>query len=341
MPTAMPGKLVTLQRHILEQQSKFPGASGDFSAMLMEFVVAIKIIAREVNKAGLAEILGDVGEENVQGEVVQKLDEFAQDRIYKAMDHTGYLCCMASEEEKELIPIPPQFPSGKYVLAFDPLDGSSNIDANVSIGTIFGIHRRKSQGGPGTVEDALQVGNNLVCGGYVIYGPSTMLVYSTAAGVAGFTLDPSIGEFCLSHQDIRTPERGKIYSANEGNTAFWGEADRKYIEHLKTPDKPSGRPYSSRYIGSLVADFHRNLLYGGVFLYPADRKDPKKPQGKLRVLYEAQPLAFIAEQAGGAASDGKQRILDIVPTGLHDRTPLCIGAKQDVALYEQFIRQYS
>ncbi|MBI2921517.1 MAG: class 1 fructose-bisphosphatase [Planctomycetes bacterium] len=336
----MPHKLVTLQRHMLEQQSKFPYATGEFTSMLMDFVVAVKLISREVNKAGLAEVLGDAGHENVQDELVMKLDEFAQDRIYKAMDHGGHLCCMASEEEKDLIPIPPQFPTGRYALMFDPLDGSSNIDANVSIGTIFAIHRRKSPGnGPGTVEDVLQVGNNLVCAGYVIYGPSTMLVYSTAAGVAGFTLDPSIGEFCLSHEDIRMPEKAKIYSANEGNQAFWGEGDRKYIQYLKTPDKDSGRPYSTRYIGSLVADFHRNLLYGGVFLYPADRKDPKKPAGKLRVLYEAAPLAFVAEQAGGAASDGKHRILDIQPKGLHDRTPLCIGPKADVALYEKFLRE--
>jgi fructose-1,6-bisphosphatase I len=337
----MPHKLVTLQRHIIEQQAKFPYATGEFSAMLMDLMVAVKLISREVNKAGLAQVLGDAGHENVQGELVMKLDEFAQDRIFKAMDHGGHLCCMASEEEPELIAIPERFPKGKYVMMFDPLDGSSNIDANVSIGTIFAFHRRRTAGtGPGTVEDVLQVGNNIVCAGYVIYGPSTVLVYSTASGVAGFTLDPSIGEFCLSHEDIRTPEKGKIYSVNEGNTAYWGEADRKYVEHLKTPDKASGRPYSSRYIGSLVADFHRNLLYGGVFLYPADRKDPKKPQGKLRVLYEAAPLAYIAEQAGGAATDGKQRILDIVPKGLHDRTPLCIGAREDVALYEKFVREY-
>ncbi len=339
MPTPMPRKLVTLQRHILEQQARFPFATGDFTAMLMDLMVAVKIISREVNKAGLAEILGNAGHENVQGEQVMKLDEFAQDRIYKAMDHGGHLCCMASEEEADLIPIPPEFPTGRYVLMFDPLDGSSNIDANVSIGTIFAIHRRKTAQGPGTLEDALQVGNNLVCAGYVLYGPSTVLIYSTASGVAGFTLDPSIGEFCLSHEDIRFPERAKYYSANEGNRAYWGEADRKFIDHLKTPDKDSGRPYSSRYIGTLVSDFHRNLLSGGVFLYPADRKDPKKPQGKLRMLYEASPLAYIAEQAGGAASDGKHRILDIQPKGLHDRTPLCIGPKADVALYEKFVRE--
>jgi fructose-1,6-bisphosphatase I len=335
----MPQKLVTLQRHILEQQSRFPQATGDFTGMLMDFVVAAKLIAREVNKAGIAEVLGDAGHENVQGELVMKLDEFAQDRIYKAMDHGGHLCCMASEELKELIPIPPKFPMGRYVLMFDPLDGSSNIDANVSIGTIFAIHRRRSADGPGTLEDVLQVGNNLVAAGYVLYGPSTVLVYSTANGVHGFTLDPSIGEFCLSHEDIRMPDKGKYYSANEGNTAFWDEASRKYIAHLKTPDKATGRPYSARYIGTLVSDFHRNLLYGGVFLYPADHKDPKKPQGKLRVLYEAFPLAFLAEQAGGSASTGRGRILDIKPKELHERTPLCIGPKADVALYEKFVAE--
>ncbi len=335
----MPAKLVTLQRHLLEQQALAKGATGDFTALLMDLMVAAKLIAREVNKAGLAEILGDIGEQNVQGELVMKLDEFAQDRIYKAMDHGGHLCCMASEESAELIPIPERHPKGKYVLMFDPLDGSSNIDANVSIGTIFAIHRRRTpEGGDGTLEDVLQPGRDLVCAGYVLYGPSTMLVYSTGHGVAGFTLDPSIGEFCLSHENIKTPPRGKIYSANEGNSQFWDEASRRYVAHLKTPDAASGRPYSTRYIGSLVSDFHRNLLYGGVFVYPADHKDPKKPKGKLRVLYEAAPLAFLAEQAGGAASDGRRHILDIVPTGLHDRTPLCIGARDDVALYEQFVR---
>ena len=341
MPTPMPPKLVTLQRHLLEQQHTLaPGATGDFTALLMDLIVAAKLIAREVNKAGLAEVLGDAGEENVQGELVMKLDEFAQDRIYKAMDHGGHLCCMASEEEAELIPIPARYPKGEYVLMFDPLDGSSNIDANVSIGTIFAIHRRRTpKGSDGVLEDVLQPGRDLVCAGYFLYGPSTMLVYSTGHGVAGFTLDPSIGEFCLSHENIQTPARGKIYSTNEGNSQYWDEPSRRYIAHLKASDKASGRPYSTRYIGSLVSDFHRNLLYGGVFLYPADHKDPKKPKGKLRVLYEAAPLAFIAEQAGGAASDGRRRILDLVPTGLHDRTPLCIGAKDDVALYEQFVRE--
>jgi fructose-1,6-bisphosphatase I len=335
----MPKKLVPLQRHLLEQQERFPDATGDFTRLMMDFLVAVKIIAREVNKAGLAEILGDIGEQNVQGELVMKLDEFAQDRIYKAMDHGGHLCCMASEESKELIAIPPHYPKGKYVLMFDPLDGSSNIDANVSIGTIFAIHRRRTPpGGDGTLEDVLQPGRELVCAGYVIYGPSTMLVYSTGNGVAGFTLDPSIGEFCLSHEDIKTPARGRIYSVNEGNSQFWDEPSRRYVEYLKTPDETTGRPYSTRYIGSLVSDFHRNLIYGGVFLYPADHKDPNKPKGKLRVLYEAMPLAFIAEQAGGAASDGRRPILDLVPTGLHDRTPLCIGAREDVALYDQFMR---
>ncbi len=335
----MPAKLVTLQRHLLEQQARAQGATGDFTALLMDLMVAAKLIAREVNKAGLAEILGDIGEQNVQGELVMKLDEFAQDRIYKAMDHGGHLCCMASEEEKDLIPIPAAYPKGKYVLMFDPLDGSSNIDANVSIGTIFAIHRRRTpEGGDGTLEDVLQPGRDLVCAGYVLYGPSTMLVYSTGHGVAGFTLDPSIGEFCLSHEDIKTPPRGKIYSTNEGNSQYWDEASRRYVAYLKTPDAATGRPYSTRYIGSLVSDFHRNLLYGGVFVYPADHKDPNKPKGKLRVLYEAAPLAFIAEQAGGAASDGRRRILDLVPSGLHDRTPLCIGAREDVELYERFVR---
>lgn len=331
----MPPSLVTIERHIIEQQKEYPQATGEFSALLYDIAFAAKLIAREVNKAGLVDILGFTGEENVQGEQVAKLDEFANDIIFKALDHTGRLCCMASEEVKDIIPIPEQFKCGKYVLLYDPLDGSSNIDANVSIGTIFSIHRKISFGERGTLEDCLQPGYKQVAAGYVIYGSSTMLVYTAGNGVFGFTLDPSVGEFLLSHDHIQIPKKGSIYSVNEGNYFKWDENVRRYIDYVKTPDKASGRPYKSRYIGSLVADFHRNLLYGGIFLYPADKSNPN---GKLRLLYEANPLAFIVEQAGGYASDGRQRILDIVPTELHQRTPLFIGSYDDVKQVEAFIQ---
>lgn len=333
-------KIITLMRHILEeQQSRFPAAKGDFTRMMMDLALAFKIISVEVNKAGLVEILGATDEENVQGETVMKLDAFAQDRIFKAMDHGGHLCCMASEEVEGLIQIPDRFEKGKYVLVFDPLDGSSNIDKNVSIGTIFGIYRRRSESGDGTLEDVLQKGAEQVAAGYVVYGSSTILVYTTGAGVHGFTLDPSVGEFLLSHPDIRIPSKGKTYSANEGNFHSWDQGTKDYIQFLKERDPASKRPYSSRYIGSLVADFHRNLLAGGIFLYPADYRDPQNPKPKLRLVYEANPLAFLVEQAGGKASTGSERILDLQPTGLHQRVPLVIGSSQDVDQYCEFFNK--
>jgi len=328
-------KLVTIERLIIEQQKQFPQATGEFSALLYDIAFAAKIISREVRRAGLADILGYTGSENVQGEQVRKLDEFADEVMFKAMDHTGRLCVMACEEREDIIPIPAEFKSGHYVLLYDPLDGSSNIDANVSIGTIFSIYRKVSAAERGTREDCLQPGNQQVGAGYVIYGSSTLLVYTAGLGVHGFTLDPTVGEFLLSHENIQIPKRGAIYSVNEGNTHNWNEGMRRYIEHLKTPDKATRRPYSSRYIGSLVADFHRNLLYGGIFLYPADKKNP---QGKLRVLYEANPLSFVVEQAGGASSNGQQRILDIQPADLHQRTPLIIGSHDDVKEAEEFLQ---
>jgi fructose-1,6-bisphosphatase I len=329
-------RLITIERHIIDQQKKFPQATGDFSALLYDMAFAAKVISRDVRKAGLVDILGFTGAENVQGEQVRKLDEFADEVIFKALDHTGRLCCMASEEREEFIPIPEQFACGHYALCYDPLDGSSNIDANVSIGTIFSIQRKISKGDRGGLEDLLQPGDKQVGAGYIIYGSSTIMVYTAGLGVYGFTLDPTVGEFLLSHPEIKTPSRAKTYSVNEGNTANWSAGTKRYIEHLKTPDKASGRPYSSRYVGSLVADFHRNLLYGGIFLYPADKKNPN---GKLRLLYEANPLAFISEQAGGAASNGKQRILDIQPTELHQRTPLIIGSAEDAREAETFLRE--
>jgi fructose-1,6-bisphosphatase I len=329
-----PRKLVTIERHILDEQQRFPQATGDFTNLLYDIALAAKIISREVNRAGLVDILGRAEASNASGDDVKKLDVFANDWIYRAIDHTGRVCVMASEENEDVIPIPDRFPCGKYVLLFDPLDGSSNIDANVPVGTIFSIHRKVSKGERGTVEDCLQPGSRQVAAGYVLYGTSTMLVYTTGNGVAGFTLDPSLGEFLLSHPDIRTPRRGKITSVNEQNALSWEPNVRAYVEWLKQEDKATNRPRSSRYIGSLVADFHRNLLYGGLFMYPGTRKSPK---GKLRLLYEASPLAFVAESAGGAASDGSQRILDVVPRDLHQRTPLFIGSPDDVREAEAFV----
>jgi len=334
----MPKKLMTIERHIIEQQKHFPKATGEFSALLYDVAFAAKVISREVRRAGLADILGFTGSENVQGEMVRKLDEYADDVIFRAMDHTGRLCCLASEERDDLIAIPDEFQCGHYVLLYDPLDGSSNIDANVSIGTIFSIHRKVSAGERGELADALQMGDKQVGAGYVLYGSSTILVYTAGQGVHGFTLDPTVGEFLLSHENIQIPKRGKIYSTNEGNSVNWTAGMQNYIAHLKANDKATGRPYSARYIGSLVSDFHRNLLYGGIFLYPADKKNPN---GKLRLLYEANPLAFLAEQAGGAASDGKQRIMAIAPTALHQRTSLIIGSAEDVKEAEQFLSQQS
>lgn len=328
-------RLMTIERHIIEQQKSFPQATGEFSALLYDLAFAAKVISREVRRAGLIDILGFTGTSNVQGELVRKLDEYADDVIFRAMDHTGRLCCLASEERDELIPIPAEFKCGHYVLLYDPLDGSSNIDANVSIGTIFSIHRKISAGEHGTQADALQPGRNQVGAGYILYGSSTLLVYTAGRGVHGFTLDPTVGEFLLSHENLMTPQRGGIYSVNEGNSGKWSEGMRNYINYLKGSDKATGRPYSSRYIGSLVSDFHRNLLYGGIFLYPADSKNPN---GKLRLLYEANPLAFIAEQAGGAASNGEQRVLDLTPSELHQRTPLIVGSAEDVKEAEDFLQ---
>jgi fructose-1,6-bisphosphatase I len=298
--------------------------------------VAAKIISAEVNMAGLAEILGQSGKTNIQGEKVQKLDDFANATVKRRMEQCGYVCIMTSEEEEETIPVLEGY-EGKYTLAFDPLDGSSNIDVNVSIGTIFSVHRKLSEGRKGTASDLLQKGSQQVAAGYIIYGSSTMLVYTTGEGVHGFTLDPSVGEFFLSHPDIRIPERAKFYSINEANTNYWFEGTKKYVEYLKEIDKATGRPYSLRYIGTLVADFHRNLISGGIFLYPRDRKTTSKPEGKLRLLYEAAPMAMIAREAGGMAiTDDGRDILEIEPEYLHQRVPLIIGNCQDVEMARHF-----
>ena len=331
----MRGKVVTVSRYIMEQEREYPCATGAFSTLLGELMLAAKLIQREVSKAGLLDILGKTGEVNVQGEEVMKLDQFANRTIFQALDHIGMLCVMASEEEEDVLHIPEQYPCGNYVLNFDPLDGSSNIDANASIGTIFSIHKRVTEGGGrGTAADCMQPGYKQICGGYLIYGSSTMLVYTTGHGVHGFTYDPSVGEFLMSHENIRIPERGHIYSVNEGNTELWDEPTRAYVRSLRSLDGPN-RPYKARYIGSMVADFHRTLLYGGIFLYPAYRENP---EGKLRLLYEAAPMAFIAEQAGGLATDGRQPIMHVEPTSLHQRVPLAIGSPEDVKEYLAFVK---
>ena len=335
----MTAKIITIEHHILEQQQFFPEATGEFTYLLYDIALAAKIISHEVSKAGLVEILGSAGEVNVQGEQVMKLDVFANETFIRMNDHAGRLCAMASEEAADIIPIPERFPCGKYVLIFDPLDGSANIDMNVSVGTIFSVHRKVSAGQRGALEDFLQPGYKQAAAGYIIYGSSTMMVYTTGQGVHGFTLDPTVGEFLLSHPNIRIPPRGKYYSINEGNYHYWSEGVRCYVDYLKASDKATGRPYSGRYIGTLVADFHRNLLAGGIFMYPADTRDARKPHGKLRLLYEAAPLAFIVEQAGGRASDGTQDIMQIQPESLHQRMPLFIGSREDVDKTEQFIRQ--
>lgn len=327
-------KITTVQQYVLDEERLHPEATGDFTQLLTSLIVAAKIISREVNKAGLVKILGETGDINVHGERVMMLDEFAQQTIYRAMGSCGHLCVMASEEAENIIPIPDGGKRGKYVLMFDPLDGSSNIDVNASIGTIFSIQKKVTDMEDGGEPDCLQQGYKQLAAGYFIYGSSTMMVYTTGQGVHGFTLDPSLGEFLLSHEKITTPSRGKIYSINEGNSTKWDTGTRRYIDYVKEDQKDKGHPYSLRYIGSLVADFHRNLLKGGIFLYPG-------PKGKLRLLYEANPLALVAEQAGGAATTGDMRILDLVPTSLHQRVPLIIGSKEDVADYERFFKEGS
>ena len=332
------GKITTIERHILDEQQYFPDATGDLTSLLYDIALAGKIIASQTTRAGLAEVLGRTDDVNVQGETQMKLDVMADRTIFRLNDHTGRLAVMGSEEHEGILPIPEQFQAGKYVLLFDPLDGSSNIDYNVSIGTIFSIFRRVTESGPGTLEDCLQSGRKMVAAGYLIYGSSTILVYTAGRGVHGFTLDPLVGEFLLSHPNIRIPETPKYYSANQGYTRYWSKGVRKFTKYLQGENGIAD--LSLRYIGSMVADFHRNLLAGGIFYYPADTRDPKKPHGKLRLLYEAAPLAFIAEQAGGTSSDGEQNILDIEPTSLHQRTPLYIGSTDLVNKAIEFLNKY-
>jgi fructose-1,6-bisphosphatase I len=334
-------RVVTIERHIIDQEREHPEATGVFSNLLYDIALAAKLIARETSRAGLAEILGLAGRVNIQGEQQMKLDVFANETIIRMNSYTGRLAVMASEEVEEIIPVPLEYERGKYVLIFDPLDGSSNVDVNAGIGTIFGIFRRKTLEGPGTMEDVLQKGRDLVAAGYISYGPSTMLVYSTGNGVHGFTLDPGVGEFLLSHPNIRYPVKPKYYSANQAYEKYWGEGVRQYMQWLQGLHPESPHPeLSSRYSGSLVTDFHRNLLEGGVYLYPADSRQPNQPHGKLRLLVEAIPLSFIAEQAGGYGSDGYTNILDIQPETLHQRTPLFIGQTDLVQKAEGFVRRH-
>src|SRR5438034_5965201 len=322
-------EVITIERFIMEQERLHPEATGELSNLLYDICLAAKIISRHVRRAGLADILGAAGAVNVSGDLQQKLDLFANETVRQSVHYTGRVCVTASEEDDKPVPVPSGKPAGKYVVLYDPLDGSTNIDVNVSIGTIFSLHRRVTKRSePAGLADCLQAGKKQVAAGYILYGSSTMLVYTTGQGVHGFTLDPTIGEFLLSHPNIKTPPVGKYYSVNESNWNRWTPGMQRVVAAFKNGDSGRVEAKNARYIGSLVADIHRNLMSGGVFLYPADAN---APQGKLRLLYEAAPLAFVVEQAGGAAIDGDRDILDIQPAALHQRTPLIIGSKRDVA----------
>lgn len=329
----------TLIQFISEKQADFPFATGEFTRLMSDISIAAKFVNREINKAGLADINGYYGTTNIQGEDQKKLDVFANKVFLDAMMHGGMVCAVASEENEELQIYENSYSKkGKYVVAMDPLDGSSNIEVNVPIGTIFSIYRRMSDSGPATLEDLLQPGNKQVAAGYVIYGSSTMLVYTTGNGVNGFTLDPSLGLFLLSHPEMTFPEGGNIYSINEANYIYFQDGVKKYIKYCQEDDAATRRPYTTRYIGSLVSDFHRNLIRGGIYIYPGTLKNP---HGKLRLLYECNPVAMIAEQAGGKASTGFERILDLKPAELHERRPFFVGTRCMVEKAEEFMRQYS
>ena len=332
-------QVITLGQFIIEKQADFPFAKGGFSRLIRDLAIAAKIINREVNKAGLVNILGETGDTNIQGEQVKKLDVFANEQCIAALKAGGECCMIVSEENDDVIPINSTISQdAKYIVCIDPLDGSSNIDVNVSVGTIFAIYRRLSENGVCTSEEALQSGREMVAAGYVIYGSSTMFVYSTGKGVNGFTLDPTIGEFCLSHPNMQIPENGKMYSINEGNYIHFPDGVKKYLKYCQEIDDATKRPYTSRYIGSMVADFHRNLLKGGIFIYPSSYG---APSGKLRLIYECNPMSYLIEQAGGKASDGLNRILDLPVNDLHQRTPIFIGSKKMVEKAEEFMAAHS
>lgn len=333
-------KVITLEQFIIQSEQDHPQATGDFSQLLRDLSLAAKLVNREVNKAGLVDILGLTGEVNVQGENVQKLDVFADNQFIEALSVGGKVCVIGSEEHEGPIMVThPWSKNAQYVVLIDPLDGSSNIDVNVSVGTIFSVYKRLSPtGAPGELHDCLQKGIAQVAAGYIIYGSSTMLVYTTGHGVNGFTLDPGIGEFLLSHPNIQVPSKCNIYSLNEGNYRKFEPGLKEYLRHIKGKYDPTVRPYQSRYVGSMVADFHRNLLRGGVFIYPAFIDNP---HGKLRLLYEGNPMAFIIEQAGGIATNGKDRIMEIEPHTLHQRTPLYMGNHYEVELIHEYLRKFA
>ncbi len=327
---------MTLEQFIIDQQELHPGSTGTFSRLLRDIGLAAKIVNRDVRRAALVDIFGETGEINVQGEVQMKLDALAHDEFVKALYRGGECALIGSEEHAEAIPLGATADeAGKYIVLMDPLDGSSNIDVNVSIGTIFSVYRMPEAHEEPVVEAALQPGRDQVAAGYIVYGSSTILVYTTGHGVNGFTLDPSIGEFILSHPDIRIPQSGSMYSINEGGYNSWEPGLKQFIKWMQVEDEATGRPFKTRYIGSFASDFHRNLLKGGIYIYPADARNPN---GKLRLMYEANPIAFIAEQAGGRATDGRGRILDRTPGALHERTPVYIGSPELVALAEGFLQ---
>ncbi len=332
--------MITLDEYIIKKQDEYPQATGELTALLGAIKLATKVVNREINKAGLVDLIGATGIENVQGEIQQKMDLFANDKFKAALEARGEVCGIASEEdEKEVIFDSRRGHNSKYIVLMDPLDGSSNIDVNVSVASVFSIYRRVSPlGGPAQLEDFLQPGNRQVAAGYIVYGSSTMLVYTTGNGVHGFTCDPSLGVFYLSHEDIKIPEEGAIYSINEGNYFKFPEGVKRYLKYCQEIDEPSKRPYTSRYIGSLAADVHRNLLKGGIYIYPSTASAPK---GKLRLLYECNPIAFLVEQAGGKATDGFKRILDIEPSEIHQRVPLFCGSINMVEDVEAMMREHS
>ncbi len=331
--------ITTLDDFIIQRQKDYPEAKGEFSRLLYHIGTAAKMVGNKIRKAGLADILGRAGKVNVQGEDQQKLDVYADEVFISALHASGECCGVASEENQNIITFTHEFAvNGKYIVCMDPLDGSSNIDVNVSVGTIFSIYRRISEKGEHANDnDFLQKGTEQVAAGYIIYGSSTMLVYTTGKGVNGFTLDPSFGEFCLSHPDIKMPASGNLYSVNEGNYIKFPDGVKKYIKYCQEKDPSTKRPYVSRYIGSLVSDFHRNLLKGGIYMYPSSEA---YPNGKLRLVYECNPIAFIAEHAGGMASDGINRIVDLKPESLHQKTPYFVGSVDMVQKVEEFIRLY-
>jgi fructose-1,6-bisphosphatase I len=327
----------TLGQFIIEKQADFPYAKGELSRLLRDIGIAAKIVNREVNKAGLMDMQGEAGSTNVQGESQQKLDIYANEQFITALKSGGECCIVASEENEEIVMLDTDVSlDAKYIVAIDPLDGSSNIDVNVSVGTIFSIYRRQSTSGRATLTDVLQKGVNQVAAGYVIYGTSTMLVYTTGKGVNGFTLDPSIGEFCLSHPDMKIPKTGIIYSINEGYYVHFPQGVKSYIKYCQVEDEATHRPYSSRYVGSMIADLHRSMIKGGIFIYPVTAATPG---GKLRLVYECNPMSFVIEQAGGRATDGKNRIMELDVNSLHQRTPLFIGSEQMVLKAEEFMAE--